>query len=519
MSKRSILLLTVVIGLLGGLIPLYQRTNEVERPPPISGKNNTVLFLVNVEHGLSNVHIATTFALLERHPEITVHFCSWDRIEKKVERVSTYARSRTPQARPAIFHTLPDSIPTMSEASLRPPLELMAPPGIAGLETLTSDMQNLMAPWTAEDHLALVGGLKTLIADVDPAVVVLDMFLRPALDATRNMNRLHAILTPNVLADCFSGFQPWLKGFWKYPALGSGHFFPVPWRDIPSNIYQSAKFAYSVLFVPALAEKRKFLAEHGVKDPINFFNIYQPGSAFISQDTPGASVPIEYTPPNVTATGPIAISVATAEEQDPELAAWLARAPTVLINLGSFLEFDGARAGQMAAALKVVLEKTGIQVLWKMLDPVFHERKDEDWKPFLQDFIDSDRVRVSSWLTVDPAALLETGHMVASVHHGGANCYHEAVMTGVPHIILPAWLDLYNYAARVEAIDIGVWGNRQTAPGFSVDELASAFLKLVDGGPDSISMRKNTEALAKSIKRPGRDVAADEIAKLAATGH
>ncbi|GKT44282.1 glycosyltransferase sdnJ [Colletotrichum spaethianum] len=300
--------------------------------------------------------------------------------------------------------------------------------------------------------------------------------------------------------------------------MGSGHSFPVAWRDIPSNIYQTVSFIWCLLHDEKLNDKRRALASRGLKDPIDFSNVHQPGAGvFITQDTAGVSIPMAYVPSNVTATGPIAMSVGSAAEQDPELAAWVERAPTVMVNLGSLMEYDAARARPMAAALKIMLERTGVQALWKLNRA--EGLRDEDWRPLVEDFIASDRLRVSKWLPVDPATLLETGHIVASVHHGGANCYHEAIAAGVPHLILPGWLDLYNYAARVEEIEVGIWGNKKTAPGFSVDELSSAFLKLVDGGPASVLMRENAKKISRTLARPGRDVAADEIARLAAWGH
>lgn len=179
-----------------------------------------------------------------------------------------------------------------------------------------------------------------------------------------------------------------------------------------------------MLFNPELVEKRKFLAGHNLEDPISFFTIHQPGNGvFISQDTAAASIPLSSVPANVTTTGPIVISVASAAEQDIDLTLWLRRAPTVLVNLGSLFEYDADTASSMAGALEVVLRRTSVQVLWKMntcLD-------DKDWRPLVEEFIETDRLRVSKWLTVDPAALLETGDIIASVHHGGANCYHEAI--------------------------------------------------------------------------------------------
>lgn len=52
----------------------------------------------------------------------------------------------------------------------------------------------------------------------------------------------------------------------------------------------------------------------------------------------------------------------------------------------------------------------------------------DDFKLPVQEFIDNGRLRLASWLHVDPTSILESGHVIASVHHGGANCYHETVL-------------------------------------------------------------------------------------------
>ncbi|UQC85962.1 uncharacterized protein CLUP02_11461 [Colletotrichum lupini] len=362
--------------------------------------------------------------VIERHPEIIVHFASWPKIEPKIARMSAHARIKSPSSRPAIFHQLP--APKSSDASgfnFTP--NWIRPPGIQGLKGLNDDMAMFVSRWTGEDHLMIHNHIQKLIRDIDPAVVVLDMFHRPGMDATRGDNRLHAILSPNVLADVFGGAQPWLReNRTEESSLGSGHDFPVPWRDIPSNIYQMGSFAWAMLFNPELVEKRKFLASHNLEDPIGFFTIHQPGNGvFISQDTAAASIPLSSVPANVTTTGPIVISVASAAEQDIDLTLWLRRAPTVLINLGSLFEYDADRASSMAGALEAVLRRTSVQVLWKMNTRL----DDKEWRPLVEEFIANDRLRVLKWLTVDPAALLETGDIIASVHHGGANCYHEAL--------------------------------------------------------------------------------------------
>lgn len=79
----------------------------------------------------------------------------------------------------------------------------------------------------------------------------------------------------------------------------------------------------------------------------------------------------------------------------------------------------------MSLAIVEVLAKTGAQVLWKYRK--LGDYPDGAVLSILQPHIDSGRLRVSSWLTVDPLALLETGDIAAFVHHGGSSCYHEGI--------------------------------------------------------------------------------------------
>jgi hypothetical protein len=94
-------------------------------------------------------------------------------------------------------------------------------------------------------------------------------------------------------------------------------------------------FIYGAMMTPALSIKQATLSEKGLKEPMNFFGIHRPDTPWITQTTEGATIPLDYLPPNVTCAGPIVLSGATAAQQDPELTAWLKKARTVLINLGS----------------------------------------------------------------------------------------------------------------------------------------------------------------------------------------
>lgn len=196
-----------------------QLASSAPRPPPVIGTNNTVLFLVNSEDGLSNVFVATAHALLERHPQVHVHFASFPPIAPRLERISRYGRKTTPSARDIVLHQLPSNLSMMHviASAGKTISDSIHPPGRAGIKKICRDVQLYIAPWSGEDHYTLYREIGSIVDEVDPALVVLDTFLRPAIDATRDRNRLHAIITPNTLIDNFPIEQPWGAMFWKYP--------------------------------------------------------------------------------------------------------------------------------------------------------------------------------------------------------------------------------------------------------------------------------------------------------------
>lgn len=187
------------------------------------------------------------------------------------------------------------------------------------------------------------------------------------------------------------------------------------------------RFIYSVIFMPDVDAKKAELKAHGIKDPINFYKMYRQDAPWITMDTEGVSIPVDFVPPNVTRAGPIVLSGAPAEEQDPKLVAWMRKAPTLLINLGSSVHWSETQATVMSQAVaNVMREQPGLQILWKFKKWGNYSDEEVLRKP-LGEYLDSGRLRMERWLPVDPTSLLESGLMVASVHHGGSNCFHEAI--------------------------------------------------------------------------------------------
>jgi len=130
-------------------------------------------------------------------------------------------------------------------------------------------------------------------------------------------------------------------------------------------------------------------------------------------------------PSNHIGCGPIMLpSAISLVDSDSDLAIWLKQAPTILLNLGTHFSTDMTSAVEISKGLKFVLETLAeVQVLWKLK---YDWQDNQEITRMLQPFLDAKRLRITPWLTADPATILLEGHVVCSVHHGGANSYYEA---------------------------------------------------------------------------------------------
>ncbi|KAI0546300.1 hypothetical protein F4679DRAFT_557975 [Xylaria curta] len=490
------------------------------------GRNNTVLFLTNSEHGIANVLVATAYTLLERHPEVEVHYASFPSMARKLERISERAREKRPSARRIVYHELPDlSLMAIAmrhggEATSALPLH---PPGHAGVKTIIRNMPSYISPWSGEEHMRLFHKFLDIIDEVDPSIVVLDTSLRPAIHAARNSSRLHAFISPLTPIENFPLEQPYLGWLWKYPVMGSGIAFPIPWAKFLENLYINIQYYYAMLHVSRFTETRKYIASKGLADSVNWYNIRNDDTPYFTQALPGASIPVDVLPQNVTLTGPILLSISPAEEQATALTEWLARAPTVLVSLGSMFVWTESHATIMAQAIADTLAwRSDLQVLWKFMKLPYDAEGttygDEFMTP-LRPYLENGRLKIESWLEVQPVSLLETGHIVASVHHGGAGCYSEALATGVPQLVLPQWLDHYSFAQLAQNVGVGIWGCPDASPWWTTACLSDAFATVL-GNASGDAIRNKAKYFSEiALRDPGQHIAAREIAKLAASGY
>ena len=241
---------------------------------------------------------------------------------------------------------------------------------------------------------------------------------------------------------------------------------------------------------------------------------YQAQAEYICPALPEIDFPF-FVPKNITTAGPILLPARPVSEVDPGLATWLKRKPTILINLGTHARIPVEDARELASGLRTVLDRQpNLQVLWKLK---FKGSVDDGISSILDKELASDTVRIRSWLTADPYAILQSGQIVCSVNHSGGNSFYEATGAGVPHVALPLWYDCYDFAARVEYLGIGIRANHRNAPRVDAEEFGLALRTIVDDNSAKGRMIcKRAKVLGEVCRKAGGRVAAcDKIVQLA----
>ena len=310
--------------------------------------------------------------------------------------------------------------------------------------------------------------------------------------------------------------QAWL---WKYPVPGTSFPFPVPWCNIPQNICLQVGLAYVYMTSTQRKKVLRWRKEAGIKGPFPWEDEWKIDRLTLTPSLPDLDWPLEV-PDDVIGCGPILLPTDERALAESDIYQWMQRGPTVLINLGSLYIINAAGAENIALAIDAFLNTASIknvQVLWKLGSYRSHDEQIlSTGHEILGELISECRVKVVRWLDVDPAALLSTGHIACSVHHGGANSWFEALRHGVPQVLLPAWYDCYDDAKRTEVLGVGVWANKVSALAIDADALAESLHAIFDDGK---YQAKATDMAHKLGAVNGRALAADDILKAASPDH
>lgn len=217
-------------------------------------------------------------------------------------------------------------------------------------------------------------------------------------------------------------------------SLFSGYSFPVPLHLIPFNIFLTLYTAHTFIgdsHRHAVAQHLASNLKVTLRTPIDLLRNRPDNVKILVSTLPELDFP-SIIPDHVLPCGPIVQTASPIAESDPELEQWLAAGPVIYINLGSICLLAEDQALRLAKALRCVLDRqdTPPRVLWK-LKP-YGDYKVTTTGSKIHDVlgpeIDADQVRIVTWVQADPFSILQTGHILCSVHHGGANSYNEAVL-------------------------------------------------------------------------------------------
>ncbi|KAL2140396.1 hypothetical protein VTI28DRAFT_3852 [Corynascus sepedonium] len=498
-----------------------------------------VLLATNSEYGQANVFLAVGHALQALDKDIRIHFTSFKPISGDVLTSSEHSVKSNTGAEPWTFHPL-SGLPFMDairakEHAAKQLHDLMTKrPTFSFTMRMLRGLTAMFLPWHNSDCVEIYESFVRVVDDVQPDIVVVDSLFSPVLTACHHLKLKYIILSPNTLKDFAAAVQPRAAVLWKFPMMGSAFEFPVPWRNIPANIlYCLTQFYYATTDATVQATRKLVKKEVGA-DLITFENIMlrpPAGVKILVSNRPEIDFPL-VVPPHLTPCGPVIRPVPTVADVDPELSAWLSRGPTVFISLGTHRYMEEDEALEMVGALKQLLSEAAsgkkgegdlggisgnLQVLWKLKRSKGQEKTFFELGPgtkvhaALQAELDADRVRIVDWVKPQPSAVLQTGTVVCSVNHGGANSFHDALTCSVPQVVIPAWLDCYDFANRAEILGIGRWGNKKALPHITKAELGPILVDVVLG-PRGSKMRARVKELAEMCaKTPGITVAASNI--------
>ncbi|KAL2024952.1 hypothetical protein VTK56DRAFT_3651 [Thermocarpiscus australiensis] len=493
-----------------------------------------VLIATNSESGQANVCLAVSHTLVQLDPSVEIHFVTFKDIEKTVAAASEYAVQCSNGGRPFVFHSLDG--PSMRDVldATEPTFQFIAAmakrPSFFNTLGVLSKVMRAMLPWRSGEFVPIYQSFVRTVDAVRPDLIVVDCLLSPALTAcAAPLHDLpHVILSPNSLKDFAAAVQPRGAFFWKYPVMHSANPFPIPWHRIPHNAaLAAAQIYYALTDRTAAATAREVKAALGV-DVVTMQTLMmspEKWGKILVGCRPEVDFPLSVLPRHITPCGPMVRPVPSVSEVDAELDAWLRRGPTVFVSLGTHLTLDEFEALQLAGALRMLLDTAGdaksiggvegrLQVYWKLKkDPgrkAYSSEKGSKLYKVLAKEMEEDRVRIVDWVKPEPAAVLQTGTVVCSVNHGGANSFYDAVTVGVPQICLPAWIDCYDFGCRAELLGIGRWGNKQGMPRCTTDEFGNILVDVVLR--QHSKYKANAEKLAAlCAKSPGAEVAARNI--------
>ena len=207
--------------------------------------------------------------------------------------------------------------------------------------------------------------------------------------------------------------------------MGTGLPFPIPWKDIPSNIMAS----FSLIWLTATSSEVNALVKyrnaHGLPGRLPLETASARSIHVICPGIRETDFPL-FVPDWLGLYGSITLDTTPIESTDPELNRWLNRGKTVLMCMGTHFYYSESQVKAVIDGfLNAAAQDSKVQFLWKLSDK---SRFDDLIGEALKNPRDSDRFKIVDWLNADPASIMKHPNVAVWVHHGGANSYFEGTL-------------------------------------------------------------------------------------------
>ncbi|KAL0058554.1 hypothetical protein AAF712_014766 [Marasmius tenuissimus] len=300
-----------------------------------------ILVFTYDDYGQANPMLSIVHELAVMQPDIELHVASFKPLDKRLphlqslidrERARRDPNSSLTPTKDIVFHAC-KGISNMQDFGLHSGgmKELPHPGGLRGCFRTTKNLDYLVAPLDGPEYLESFVQCRELIEEeVQPEIVVVDILFRPALDACRALNQRFVVMNTISYKECAAMDQPVLDLLTRIPASCTGYPYPpqTPTLAAPDTIRGARQL-----------DDFQLLANSKVQ------------YASLCPSLPETDFPF-CVPENVTSCGPFIFPYVPVGEKDPELARWLGRGPTVLVNLGSQHVMDGESVRELVKGLR-----------------------------------------------------------------------------------------------------------------------------------------------------------------------
>lgn len=468
-----------------------------------------ILLFTLSEHGQTNPILAIMEELLLRGGH-EVHVVSYVEVEKRVEDIAAPLSSRPTfhcLTGPRYFELYDKKMGNTDESD---PSHLPTSRDLRVVGTIPQ----VLSLWDDATFLNQMDQARKLIDIIAPEMILVDFLFFPAREACRLSGRKWLISSGVQTLDITRMAQPKLKWLWHYPAFGSGHKYPMSWKDTLSSIYITTRIVITHMISLDVKDAIRFRKENGLEGLPQWMSAQS--FQYICPSIPETDFPL-VVPDGMKLCGPIVLDALKVQDVDPELFQWLNQASTVYIALGTHtISTEVHIRGILGGLLKGLSSDT--QVLWKL-------HRSPKWEDLVAEILAQHgesrmlkdrRLRILSWVVPDPLSILQHPNVKCFVHYGGANSFFEACHAGVPQIILAKWYDLYENAIKAEYRGFGIYGNRAAAPNVEANEFSDAVFRIMGDSQEALKFQERAAWIRELCQKAGgKRTAVDYILKLA----